>query len=45
DVRRMANVEELPPVPFIDLLAEMGLPTKVDENPKPFVVPQIKSLI
>ncbi|HWL05417.1 MAG TPA: saccharopine dehydrogenase family protein [Xanthobacteraceae bacterium] len=27
DVRTMANVEELPPRPFLDLLGDMGLPT------------------
>ncbi|HWK67955.1 MAG TPA: saccharopine dehydrogenase family protein [Rhizobiaceae bacterium] len=33
DVRRMANVEELPPVPFLDLLGRIGLPTRIkDEN-------------
>ncbi|UYO00788.1 MAG: saccharopine dehydrogenase family protein [Devosia sp.] len=29
DCHHMANVEELPPVPFIDLLGRMGLPTRV----------------
>lgn len=33
DVKRMANVEELPPVPFLDLLGRIGLPTRIkDEN-------------
>ncbi|MFA7664787.1 MAG: saccharopine dehydrogenase family protein [Burkholderiaceae bacterium] len=32
DVRRMVNVEELPPRPFLGLLAEMGLETRVREN-------------
>lgn len=33
DVKRMANVEELPPVPFLDLLGKIGLPTRIkDEN-------------
>ena len=31
DVQRMANVEELPCRPFIDLLGRMGLPTHVRE--------------
>ncbi|KKB10008.1 saccharopine dehydrogenase family protein [Devosia chinhatensis] len=29
DCHHMANVEELPPVPFIDLLGNMGLPTRI----------------
>lgn len=29
DVRKMANVEELPPRPFLRLLGEMGLPTRI----------------
>lgn len=29
DCHRMANIEELPPVPFIDLLGKIGLPTRV----------------
>lgn len=29
DVRRMVNVEELPPEPFIELLGPMGLPTTI----------------
>ena len=33
DCHHMANVEELPPVPFIDLLGKIGLTTRVrDEN-------------
>lgn len=33
DVKRMANVEELPPIPFLDLLGKIGLPTRIkDEN-------------
>ena len=33
DVKTMANVEELPPRPFLDLLNRMGLPTRIrDEN-------------
>jgi saccharopine dehydrogenase-like NADP-dependent oxidoreductase len=33
DVGTMANVEELPPRPFLDLLNHMGLPTRIrDEN-------------
>ncbi|MFH1805095.1 MAG: saccharopine dehydrogenase family protein [Pseudomonadota bacterium] len=29
DVKKMANVEELPPKPFLDLLNKMGLPTRI----------------
>lgn len=29
DVRRMVNVEELPPRPFLDLLNRIGLPTRI----------------
>jgi saccharopine dehydrogenase-like NADP-dependent oxidoreductase len=29
DVKRMANVEELPPRPFLDLLGKMGLPSRI----------------
>ena len=29
DVKTMANVEELDPDPFLDLLKKMGLPTRV----------------
>ncbi|QRY70647.1 saccharopine dehydrogenase family protein (plasmid) [Ensifer sp. PDNC004] len=33
DAKRMVNVEELPPIPFIKLLNGMGLPTRIqDEN-------------
>ena len=32
DVRRMVNVEQLPPRPFLHLLAELGLETLVREN-------------
>lgn len=35
DVRTMANVEELDPDPFIELLDKMGLPTAVEEHPSP----------
>jgi len=31
DVRRMVNVEELPPLPLLALLEEMGLPTRMRE--------------
>jgi len=34
DTKTMVNVEELDPDPFINLLNKIGLPTKVDENPK-----------
>ncbi|ODT31479.1 MAG: saccharopine dehydrogenase [Kaistia sp. SCN 65-12] len=39
DVGKMANVEELPPRPFLGLLNEMGLPTRVreGEDDRPFV--------
>lgn len=32
DVRQMANVEQLPPAPFLGLLDRMGLPTRVREG-------------
>ncbi|KQZ97826.1 saccharopine dehydrogenase [Mesorhizobium sp. Root157] len=32
DVRKMANIEELPPRPFLDLLGRIGLPTRVREG-------------
>ncbi|MER2535127.1 MAG: saccharopine dehydrogenase family protein [Rhizobiaceae bacterium] len=32
DVRTMANVEELPPRPFLALLGRLGLPTHIREN-------------
>ena len=32
DVRRMANVEELPPLPFLRLLEVMGLPTRIQDE-------------
>lgn len=32
DVKKMANVEELPPRPFLDLLGKIGLPTRVREG-------------
>lgn len=35
DVKTMVNVEELDPDPFIELLNKIGLPTVVEENPKP----------
>ncbi|MFH1093421.1 MAG: saccharopine dehydrogenase family protein [Candidatus Omnitrophota bacterium] len=35
DVKRMVNVEELNPDPFINLLNDMGLPTIVKEDPAP----------
>ncbi|SNB71312.1 carboxynorspermidine dehydrogenase [Arboricoccus pini] len=31
DVRRMANIEDLPPRPFLDLLDKIGLPTQIRE--------------
>lgn len=32
DVKRMANVEELPPRPFLELLDRIGLPTRVRDE-------------
>ncbi len=32
DVKKMANVEQLPPQPFLGLLNEMGLPTRLREG-------------
>ena len=32
DVKRMANVEELPPRPFLALLGELGLPTRIRDE-------------
>jgi saccharopine dehydrogenase-like NADP-dependent oxidoreductase len=32
DVRRMVNVEELPPRPFLELLSRMGLPTWIRDE-------------
>ncbi|OIN12422.1 saccharopine dehydrogenase family protein [Oceanisphaera psychrotolerans] len=32
DVKHMANVEQLPPKPFINLLNEMGLPTRIKDE-------------
>ncbi len=32
DVKTMANVEELPPRPFLDLLNKMGLPTSIRDE-------------
>ncbi|WP_207102282.1 saccharopine dehydrogenase NADP-binding domain-containing protein [Paracoccus shandongensis] len=32
DVKRMANVEELPARPFLELLGQMGLPTRVIDS-------------
>jgi saccharopine dehydrogenase-like NADP-dependent oxidoreductase len=33
DVKRMANVEELDPKPFLNILNNIGLPTRIkDEN-------------
>lgn len=44
DAQRMVNVEELDPTPLIQLLDKMGLPTVVQENPKPFLPPAIEAL-
>lgn len=44
DVKRMVNVEELNPTPFIELLNKMGLPTEVLEKPNTFKAPVIDSL-
>ena len=35
DVKTMVNVEELDPDPFIGLLDKMGLPTVIEEDPRP----------
>ncbi|MFC1752980.1 saccharopine dehydrogenase family protein [Thermoproteota archaeon] len=35
DVNKMVNVEELDPDPFIEILNGIGLPTEVQEKPKP----------
>ncbi|MCQ0989412.1 saccharopine dehydrogenase family protein [Jiella marina] len=32
DVKKMVNVEDLPPKPFLELLGKMGLPTQVKVN-------------
>lgn len=32
DVRQMANVEQLPPAPFLEMLDRMGLPTRIREG-------------
>ncbi len=32
DVKKMANVEELPPKPFIDVLNRIGLPTRIKDE-------------
>jgi saccharopine dehydrogenase-like NADP-dependent oxidoreductase len=44
DVKKMVNVEELEPKPFIDLIDKMGLPTEVIEAPVAFQAPVIESL-
>lgn len=44
DVKKMVNVEELDPEPFITLLDTMGLPTEVLEAPKKFEAPVIEPL-
>ncbi|WP_312199180.1 saccharopine dehydrogenase family protein [Anaerospora hongkongensis] len=44
DAKKMVNVEELDPTPFIKLLDTMGLPTEVLEAPATFEAPVIKSL-
>ena len=44
NVKKMVNVEELDPTPFIELLNQMGLPTEVLEAPKAFLPPVIESL-
>ena len=35
DVRKMVNVEELDPDPFIEVLSKIGLPTIIEEKPVP----------
>jgi len=37
DAKTMVNVEELDPDPFIELLDKIGLPTLIEQNPKPFI--------
>jgi saccharopine dehydrogenase-like NADP-dependent oxidoreductase len=32
DVKKMANIEDLPPRPFLDLLNRIGLPTRIREG-------------
>src|SRR5690554_3603025 len=32
DVKKMANIEDLPPRPFLDLLGRVGLPTRIREG-------------
>ncbi len=32
DVKKMANIEDLPPRPFLDLLNQIGLPTRIREG-------------
>ncbi|MGO4839311.1 saccharopine dehydrogenase C-terminal domain-containing protein, partial [Rhizobiaceae sp. 2RAB30] len=32
DVKKMVNVEELPPTPFLGLLDRMGLPTRIKDE-------------
>ncbi len=32
DARQMANVEELPPRPFLDILNRIGLPTRIKDE-------------
>jgi len=44
DVKKMVNVEELNPEPFIALLDTMGLPTEVIETPVRFEAPVIEPL-
>ncbi len=44
DVKKMVNVEELDPKPFLALLDGMGLPTEVVEAPVAFTPPVITSL-
>ena len=44
NVKRMVNVEELDPTPFIELMDKMGLPTEYLESPQPFLPPVIESL-
>jgi saccharopine dehydrogenase-like NADP-dependent oxidoreductase len=44
DVKRMVNVEELDPEPFIAILDKIGLPTEIVEHPPAFNPPKIESL-
>jgi len=42
ECHRMANIEELPPVPFIDLLDRLGLPTRIRDASGDFAFSDIE---